>query len=62
MPGNDAIEDTMSVRSGRRVGSPPVSLILVTPEEAKREASRVISAVERRFERGVRSMPSSGMQ
>mmetsp|Transcript_10732 Transcript_10732/g.26445 ORF Transcript_10732/g.26445 Transcript_10732/m.26445 type:complete len:231 (+) Transcript_10732:1468-2160(+) len=49
-------------RSGRSVGSPPVSRTLVTPACTNRRARRRISGVVSRCEAGVRDTPSAGMQ
>ena len=48
--------------SGRIVGSPPVNLILVMPEETKREVRERSSGVERRWVGGVSGTPEGGMQ
>mmetsp|Transcript_38246 Transcript_38246/g.90407 ORF Transcript_38246/g.90407 Transcript_38246/m.90407 type:complete len:280 (-) Transcript_38246:105-944(-) len=56
------IAATSSVMSFRTVGSPPVSLILVTPAATKRRVRRRISGVVSMLSSGERSTPSSGMQ
>mmetsp|Transcript_15484 Transcript_15484/g.39969 ORF Transcript_15484/g.39969 Transcript_15484/m.39969 type:complete len:300 (+) Transcript_15484:361-1260(+) len=53
---------TISGRSGRTVGSPPVSRILSTPARTKSLAIRSVSSVVSKRDDGVRFTPSSGMQ
>ncbi len=52
---------TMSTRSGRVVGSPPVMRIFSTPKSRRRRADRRISSRVRRCGSG-RNFWSSGMQ
>ena len=54
--------ETMSSRSARIVGSPPVRRIFVTPARTNRRASRTISSDVRSADLGASSTPSSGMQ
>ena len=52
----------ISRMSERTVGSPPVSRILLMPEETKREERERSSGVLRRWDAGVRGTPEGGMQ
>src|SRR5581483_907692 len=61
-PGIAARRATSSGRPGRRVGSPPVRRISVTPWPTKIRASRSISSKVRSASRLSHCSPSSGMQ
>mmetsp|Transcript_902 Transcript_902/g.1878 ORF Transcript_902/g.1878 Transcript_902/m.1878 type:complete len:286 (+) Transcript_902:415-1272(+) len=54
--------ETISGRSRRTVGSPPVNRILSTPAPTNSRASRNVSSAVSSLEAGERSTPSAGMQ
>mmetsp|Transcript_18576 Transcript_18576/g.57085 ORF Transcript_18576/g.57085 Transcript_18576/m.57085 type:complete len:348 (+) Transcript_18576:393-1436(+) len=61
-PSRDEMASQIRARSGRSVGSPPVSRTFVAPIRAKSRARRSISAVVSSFESSDRGTPSAGMQ
>mmetsp|Transcript_10483 Transcript_10483/g.28748 ORF Transcript_10483/g.28748 Transcript_10483/m.28748 type:complete len:210 (-) Transcript_10483:2800-3429(-) len=62
IPGMDEIRRTISGKSFRTVGSPPVNRTFVTPALANSRTSRSISSTVKSSVDGVRSTPPSGMQ
>mmetsp|Transcript_12185 Transcript_12185/g.20799 ORF Transcript_12185/g.20799 Transcript_12185/m.20799 type:complete len:201 (-) Transcript_12185:518-1120(-) len=61
-PSTLPITETISSKSFRTVGSPPVNRILFTPRATNRFVSRSISWMVSSFSDGVKGTPSSGMQ
>mmetsp|Transcript_14797 Transcript_14797/g.20734 ORF Transcript_14797/g.20734 Transcript_14797/m.20734 type:complete len:288 (-) Transcript_14797:477-1340(-) len=59
---NSLVAFTISAKSLRSKGSPPVNLILLTPSSTKREVILCISSASRSLCSGVSCTPSSGMQ
>ena len=61
-PGRAAMRPTISTRSGRRVGSPPVSRNFRKPTLTAAAATRSISSAVNSSGEGMKLSPRSGMQ